>query len=104
MMCCCGMRGQSGHVRLSIEKRVTRHAIPSPLPLFRAIDVVADPYSSTAQLIAMSYYSSRYMNGIPVTANTIPAQPSESKRDRKRRETVNKIETLHEESWKSRDE
>jgi hypothetical protein len=36
--------------------------------------------------------------------NIIPANPSESKRDRKRRETINKIEYLHDESWKNRDE
>lgn len=34
----------------------------------------------------------------------IPPQAMESKRDRKRRETVNKIEMLHDESWKGREE
>ncbi|KAK8844059.1 hypothetical protein IAR55_006853 [Kwoniella newhampshirensis] len=34
----------------------------------------------------------------------IPPQHAESKRDRKRRETVNKIEMLHDESWRNRDE
>lgn len=33
----------------------------------------------------------------------LPVQ-NESKRDRKRRETINKIERLHEESWNARDE
>ncbi|OCF35691.1 hypothetical protein I317_03215 [Kwoniella heveanensis CBS 569] len=34
----------------------------------------------------------------------LPPQHAESKRDRKRRETVNKIEMLHDESWRNRDE
>ncbi|OCF56324.1 hypothetical protein L486_06266 [Kwoniella mangroviensis CBS 10435] len=34
----------------------------------------------------------------------LPPIHSESKRDRKRRETVNKIEMLHDESWRNRDE
>jgi hypothetical protein len=34
----------------------------------------------------------------------IPPQHLESKRDRKRRETVNKIEMLHDESLRNRDE
>ncbi|TXT13715.1 hypothetical protein VHUM_01082 [Vanrija humicola] len=34
----------------------------------------------------------------------LPPQQSESKRDRKRRETVNKIELLHNGSWNNRDE
>ncbi|WVO15406.1 hypothetical protein L204_103064 [Cryptococcus depauperatus] len=34
----------------------------------------------------------------------IPPQHAESKRDRKRRETINKIELLHEESWKTKEE
>ncbi|ORX39331.1 hypothetical protein BD324DRAFT_619272 [Kockovaella imperatae] len=34
----------------------------------------------------------------------IPPQYAESKRDRKRRETINKIEMLHDESWRNRDE
>ncbi|WVW79509.1 hypothetical protein I302_101478 [Kwoniella bestiolae CBS 10118] len=34
----------------------------------------------------------------------LPPLHSESKRDRKRRETVNKIEMLHDESWRNRDE
>lgn len=37
-------------------------------------------------------------------ANFIPPQHAESKRDKKRRETVNKIESLHDESWRKRDE
>lgn len=36
--------------------------------------------------------------------NLIPQQHGESKRDRKRRETVNKIEMLHNGSWLNRDE
>ena len=34
----------------------------------------------------------------------LPPVPNESKRDRKRRETINKIEMLHDESWRTRDE
>jgi hypothetical protein len=49
-------------------------------------------------------YHHRYMNGMPVVPNLIPPQHAESKRDRKRRETVNKIELLHQESWNNRDE
>lgn len=37
-------------------------------------------------------------------SNLIPQQQGESKRDRKRRETVNKIEMLHNGSWLNRDE
>jgi hypothetical protein len=36
--------------------------------------------------------------------NILPPLLSESKRDRKRRETINKIEILHDESWRTRDE
>jgi hypothetical protein len=36
--------------------------------------------------------------------NILPPQAAESKRDRKRRETVNKIELLHNGSWNNRDE
>lgn len=36
--------------------------------------------------------------------NILPPIHSESKRDRKRRETINKIEILHDESWRTRDE
>jgi hypothetical protein len=36
--------------------------------------------------------------------NILPPQAAESKRDRKRRETVNKIELLHSTSWQNRDE
>ncbi|TYJ57664.1 hypothetical protein B9479_001517 [Cryptococcus floricola] len=43
-----------------------------------------------------------YQQGVVPTL--IPPQHAESKRDRKRRETVNKIEMLHEESWRARDE
>ncbi|KAK4687681.1 hypothetical protein P7C73_g2435, partial [Tremellales sp. Uapishka_1] len=34
----------------------------------------------------------------------LPPKYAESKRDKKRRETVNKIELLHDESWRNRDE
>ena len=34
----------------------------------------------------------------------LPPTAAESKRDRKRRETINKIELLHDESWRTRDE
>ncbi|WWC63887.1 uncharacterized protein I303_106492 [Kwoniella dejecticola CBS 10117] len=47
------------------------------------------------------------MSKLPSGANgptIIPPQHLESKRDRKRRETVNKIEMLHDESWRNRDE
>lgn len=37
-------------------------------------------------------------------SNLIPPHASESKRDRKRRETINKIEVLHDESWRNREE
>ncbi|BEI84403.1 hypothetical protein CcaverHIS002_0410070 [Cutaneotrichosporon cavernicola] len=37
-------------------------------------------------------------------SNLLPPQAAESKRDRKRRETVNKIELLHSTSWQHRDE
>lgn len=49
----------------------------------------------------MSKYSAASASQIP---NIIPPQAAESKRDRKRRETVNKIEMLHNGSWNNRDE
>lgn len=52
----------------------------------------------------MNDYNNRYANGQMVVPNIIPPQHAESKRDRKRRETVNKIELLHDESWRMRDE
>jgi hypothetical protein len=48
--------------------------------------------------------TTRYLNGQLVVPNIIHAHGAESKRDRKRRETVNKVELLHEESWRTRDE
>jgi hypothetical protein len=36
--------------------------------------------------------------------NMLPAPGAESKRDRKRRETINKIEVLHNASWNTREE
>jgi hypothetical protein len=49
------------------------------------------------------------MSRLPSTSNSIPTiipPPSitESKRDRKKRETINKIEVLHDESWRNREE
>lgn len=50
----------------------------------------------------MSRYSAAFnTSAIPTI---IPPQHAESKRDRKRRETVNKVELLHDESWRNRDE
>ncbi|AAW44001.1 hypothetical protein CNBF2970 [Cryptococcus deneoformans B-3501A] len=47
---------------------------------------------------------SRYLPQQGTIPTIIPPQHAESKRDRKRRETVNKIEMLHDESWRTRDE
>jgi hypothetical protein len=48
---------------------------------------------------------SRYVAGPSAPIPTIlPPQHAESKRDRKRRETINKVEMLHDESWRNRDE
>lgn len=61
------------------------------------------PSPSIAQrsTAAMSKYSAASASQIPTI---IPPQAAESKRDRKRRETVNKIEMLHNGSWNNRDE
>lgn len=50
---------------------------------------------------AMSKYPVASSSAIPTI---LPPQHAESKRDRKRRETVNKIELLHNGSWLNRDE
>jgi hypothetical protein len=49
----------------------------------------------------MSRYAAASTSSIPTI---LPPQHAESKRDKKRRETVNKIEMLHDESWRNRDE
>ncbi|WVQ81395.1 hypothetical protein IAT38_003519 [Cryptococcus sp. DSM 104549] len=47
---------------------------------------------------------SRYQPQQSALPTILPPQHAESKRDRKRRETVNKVEILHDESWRNREE
>lgn len=47
---------------------------------------------------------SKYPPGPSQPPTILPPAHAESKRDRKRRETVNKIELLHSGSWANRDE
>ena len=85
-----------GHSRLSTAGGIPiPDTDPFPPFLFRDHELVSRSLSS------MSRHPIATTSSLP---NILPPQHAESKRDRKRRETVNKVELLNDESWRSRDE
>lgn len=59
---------------------------------------------STASIIGAGVSGSGANAAGPSVLTLLQPTAAESKRDRKRRETINKIEVLHDESWRNRDE